>query len=436
MWINYIKIKMKALSLFSTAFVCFIIVASINYVKAVSTLTVDCQDKIRQATHCASGSLYGLIENKPADFDKFVAPLHPFAFNNPARSGNGRQQPIGDAIKVGQRLAGSPGAKVSIRLADILPGWPYRWPNMDSWLNEVKSVIRDKKSAGLNNVYGYEIWNEPDGTWKNPSGVNFNQLWKQTYDTIRQNDPNEKIIGPCYSWYRENDLKSFLQFTIANNCVPDIVCWHELSGIEGVSSHFRSYRNMEKSLGLKELPISINEYCDASHDLEGQPGSSARFIGKFERYKIDSGMITWWFVPLPGRLGSLMASDNQPGAGWFLYKWYGDMNGDMVQVKPPNDDSKFIDGAACVNSGEGYISFILGGPNDGSVNAEFKNIPNFIGSTANVKVEKVDWTSKDTPSNGPVTISENKVAVNNGQLSVNIPNTNGNSGYRIYITKG
>ena len=147
-------------------------------------------------------------------------------------------------------------------------------------------------------------------------------------------------------------------------------------------------------------------------------------------------MITWWFVPNPGRLGSLMATDTQKGAGWYFYKWYGDMTGNMVQVTPPNDDSKYVDGAACVDSNQKYISFILGGPNDGSINANFKNIPSFIGSVANVKVEKIDWKNKDTVSYGPNTIFEKKFYVNNGQLSINIPGTNGSSGYRVFITKG
>ena len=156
------------------------------------------------------------------------------------------------------------------------------------------TFIADKKASGLTNWYCLEPWNEPDGTWKDAEGINFNQLWKQTYDFIRQNDLNEKIIGPCYNWYQENKLKDFLQFAKSNNCIPDIIFWHELSGIEGVSSHLKAYRNLEKSLGINELPITINEYCDANHDLEGQPGSSALFIGKFERYKVDSSMITWW----------------------------------------------------------------------------------------------------------------------------------------------
>ena len=420
---------------FTIILLSFFIVSLFNYASS-HTLSIDCSNKLREVTHCASGSLYGLIENKPNNFNSLVAPLKPHVFNNPARGSNGHQQPFGDAIKVAERLVASPGSSVSIRLADILPGWPYRFPGLDNWLNEVKSFINDKKHSGLTNWYGYEIWNEPDGTWKDPNGLNFNLFWKQTYDVIKQNNPDEKIIGPCYSWYQENRLKDFLSFTKSNNCLPDIVCWHELSGIDGMSSHFRSYRELEKSLGIPELPISINEYCDAEHSLEGQPGSSARFIGKFERYKIDSAMITWWFVPLPGRLGSLLASDTEKGAGWFLYKWYGDMTGDMVYVTPPNDNSNLVDGAACVDSQQEYISFIVGGPNDGTITAEFKNIPSFIGSNANVKVEKVDWVSKDTVSNGPATVFEQSFEVNNGQLSVTIPQTNNNSGYRIYITKG
>jgi len=417
---------------FISLFVAFVLlVASVT--EATHTLTVDCNSKIRKSTHCASGSLYGLIENKPADYNSLVAPLHPYVFNNPARAGNGRQQPIGDAIKVARRLASTPGAKVSIRLADVLPGWPYGYKNMQHWKDEIKSFVNDKKASGLTNWYGYEIWNEPDGTWKNNNG-NFNDFWKQTYQYLRQIDPNEKIIGPSLSWYNEARIKEFLQYAKANNCLPDIISWHELSGIDGMSSHFRSYRNLERSLGIKELPISINEYCDAKHELEGQPGSSARFIGKFERYKIDTGMITWWFVPLPGRLGSLLATDTQKGAGWYLYKWYGDMNGDMVSVTPPKDDSNLVDGAASVDDQTKTVRFIFGGPNDGSINAIFKNLPSFVGSNPTVKVEKVDWKNKDTPSNGPTTISEKKYNVSNGQLTINVPGTNESSGYHIIIT--
>jgi len=307
---------------------------------------------------------------------------------------------------------------------------------MTSWLNQVKSFIADKKASGRDNFYGYEIWNEPDGTWNSANGT-FHDMWKQTYDVIRANDPGAKIIGPCDSFYSRTRLSSFLSFCKSNNCMPDIMSWHELGGgAEAVSPHLRDYRALEASLGISALPISINEYCDPDHSLEGQPGSSARYIAKFERYKVESACISWWFVPSPGRLGSLLATNTQKGAGWYFYKWYGDMSGNMVSVTPPTDDSNLVDGAACVDSSARYISFIFGGPNDGTINTTIKNIPAFIGSTASVKIEKIDWVSKDTVSNGTTTISNSNYSVVNGQISVSLSGCNNSSGYRIYITPG
>ena len=405
---------------------------------AANSMTVDCANVLRGVTHCANGSLYGVTESIPADVNGLIAPLNPYVLRNPARGSTGNQHAFGDAILVSAKLTSVPGAKVSIDLADMLPGWPYKWPGMTSWLNQVKAFIADKKASGRDNFYGYEIWNEPDGTWNSANGT-FHDMWKQTYDVIRANDPGAKIIGPCDSFYSHTRLSSFLSFCKSNNCMPDIMSWHELGGgggAEVVSPHLRDYRALEASLGINALPISINEYCDPDHSLEGQPGSSARYIAKFERYKVESACISWWFVPSPGRLGSLLATNTQKGAGWYFYKWYGDMSGNMVSVTPPNDDSNQVDGAACVDSNARYISFIFGGPNDGTINTTIKNIPSFIGSTASVKIEKIDWISKDTVSNGTTTISSSNYSVVNGQISVSLSGCNNSSGYRIYITPG
>ena len=260
-------------------------------------------------------------------------------------------------------------------------------------------------------------------------------MWKEVYNFIRANDPSAKIIGPSFSYYNSSRMNSFMTYCKNNNCVPDIICWHELSGgPKTIPSNIKNYRSIETSLGISPRPISINEYCDPTHELEGQPGSSARFIAKFEREKVDSACITWWFTAYPGRLGSLLATDTQKGAGWYFYKWYGDMSGNMVRVSSANDTNDNIDGAACVDTNAKYISFIFGGPNDGSINAVFKNLPSFIGSTATVKVERVDWKNKDTVCNGTVTMSTSNYNVSNGQISVNVSGLNASSGYRIYIT--
>jgi len=321
-------------------------------VRATFNLTVNLSTTLRGVTHCASGSLYGVTETKPSDLS-LVTSLNPRMFTNPARAGSGYQQPIGAAIPVTQRGLGG---KVTVRLADICPNWPYTFPGMSSWLSKVTSVINDKKSAGIS-IYAYEIWNEPVYTWNTANGT-FNNMWHQTYDLIRSLDPNVKIMGPSEGYYDRNMMSSFLSFCSSNGCMPDIISWHELGtgNISNVSANIASCKT------LTSLPISINEYCDENHNYEGAPGSSARYIAKFERAKIDSACISWWFTNAPGRLGSLLANDNGgKGGGWWFYKWYGDMTGNMVSVTPPNDASTGVDGFACVDSGARYASICFGG---------------------------------------------------------------------------
>ena len=88
---------------------------------AAVNLGVSLGDSIRPVTHVATGSLYGITETLPSDIDKDLAPLKPNVFLAPARSGNGRQQGIGGAFLVAPRVEAI-GAKVQIRLADVLPG--------------------------------------------------------------------------------------------------------------------------------------------------------------------------------------------------------------------------------------------------------------------------------------------------------------------------
>jgi len=159
--------KVNNLSLILSSF----IASPFLLINASNDFSIDCENKLREATHCASGSLYGIIEDIPNDFS-LVSDLHPFVFRNPARGGNGNQHPFGDAIAVTKRLKESPGALMSVDLADILPFWPYQWPGLDNWLNEIKSFIADKQASGLDNWYGLEIWNEPDGTWEDSNGLN------------------------------------------------------------------------------------------------------------------------------------------------------------------------------------------------------------------------------------------------------------------------
>lgn len=227
--------------------------------------------------------LYGVTETLPSDITNLVAPLKPNVFAQPALSGAGRQQPIGAALKVSERLVNTT-AKVQIRLPDVLPGWPYNWPGQSSFLNTCTSVINSKKSSGRTNYDGYEIWNEPDGTWKSSNGDFHSTCWKPTYNLIRSLDPTARIIGPSYSYYNSNSMKNFLTYCKNNNCLPDVISWHQW-GSAGLVGAIENYRALEASLGITPRAISINEYSSRLSDpYEGCPGYCVPFIAKFERH--------------------------------------------------------------------------------------------------------------------------------------------------------
>jgi len=400
---------------------------------AATTLSVSLSDSIRPVTHCAGGSLYGITETLPADIAGMVAPHKAHSYRNPAMAGAGHQHDIGGAIKVSERLA-STGSKVQFLLADVLPNWPYKWVSTADYKSQVTTVINAKIASGRSNYSGYEIWNEPNGTWQTANGDINTVCWKPIYDLIRSLDPTAKIIGPSYSYYNNASMSSFLTWAKANNCLPDIICWHQW-GVAGFADAYQSYRALETSLGISPRDISINEYSSKTSDpYEGCPGYSVPFIAKFERYKIESAMISWWFTAYPGRMGSLLTPANTKGGGWYLYKWYGDMSGYMAKTTPPNDKSDGVDAFASVDNSQQVASIVLGGNTLGAVDVKVGGVPAWMGSSVDVKLESVTWVNKDQAVSGTSVVSTTKYAVTNGSFTVPVNIANVFYAYRLTVT--
>ncbi len=428
---KFISSKVKRIFALSLA----IVIAQGAY--SAATLKVDLTDSIRPVTHCASGSLYGLTETLPSDIPGLVAPLKCNLFCLPPEGGSGNQHPFGDGFIAAERLKGTT-AKVQITFPDLLPYWPYSWPGQQSWLNSVSKYLDKKVNGGYDNIDSYVIWNEPDGTWKSTNGDLNTVVWKPTYDLIRQKDPGTKIVGPCISYYNSSRMKDFLTFCKNNNCMPDLICWHQW-GSEGFIGAVEDVHRIERELGLPtDYPLCINEYCAGATDdkkkYEGCPGYSVPFIAKFERNNVESATISWWFTNLPGRLGSLLTANNEKGGGWWLYKWYGDMEGYMAMVTPPNDKSDGVDGFAAVDRKQYCASLVLGGNTEGDVNVVFSKLPDFLGGKVHVKIERVTWKSKDTPVSSTDLISETDMSVDGSGLTVPVKIESKLYGYRVLLT--
>lgn len=410
--------------------------ALLNFAFAAETVQVDLTDSMRTVTHVASGSLYGITKDLPLDINKFVKPLKPNSFCQPSHASNGNQHNNGaGAFDISPRLEGTTG-KIQITLADEFPGWPYKFSNMNDWLDRVKNIIAERQAARVQNFDGYVIWNEPYGTFinQNNNGKTENDyydLWKKTYDVIRELDPKQKIVGPSFSYFNSQRVENFIKFCVQNNCLPDVFSWHQW-GSGGIPGSVSAYRDFEKKYNITPKAISINEYSSSEHLEEGCPGVSVPFIAKFERHGVESAMISWWHTKYPGRLGSLLTPQNERGGGWWLYKWYGDMEGYMARTTPPKDNSDKVDAFANVNRKNKTASVVVGGNTLGDINVDIK-IPALLTNKVKVDIEYVTWKDKDSPVDTTTFISSDEYNVNSGKISVPIKIENVNYAYRILL---
>jgi len=319
--------------------------------RAPTVLTVDVSRPVKPVDHAASGALYG-IGDAGWPPDQWIAPIRPKMFTQPPPGAgqlpNLEPAPVGDTLKVWPTAARN-GAVVTVRLPDIFPTFPYQWQGDDFWYAQVANMVRATLASGATNIYGYEIWNEPQWTW-NPSWGDYFVMWQRTFHLIRSLDPTAAIIGPSYDRDYENGLRQFMTMAAASGTVPDIVSWHQLGPVDGlnIGPRVAFYRALEQQLGVSPRRISINEY--GSPRDAGVPGWLARFVSRMERAKVDTANLAFWHKP--GRLADLLvpvgggsgpAFQAEPTGNYWLFEWYGDMTGQMVQTTGPTDTGRFIE---------------------------------------------------------------------------------------------
>jgi hypothetical protein len=184
------------------------------------------------------------------------------------------------------------------------------------------------------------------------------------------------------------------------------------------------------SLGISPRPIIIEEY--GTRTEVGVPGALVGYIAKFER-----AGVTWADLPFWNQYGTmgdtLVSTGGAPNAAWWLYKWYGDMSGQMVATVPPAQTG--IDGAAAVNSARNQVSVIFGGGSGSSavtVNG-LSSLAGF-GTTAHAVLEQVVSQGRTTPVSGTQTISAADYPVSNGSITVPVDAMNPANGYHLVVT--
>ena len=241
-------------------------------------------------------------------------------------------------------------------------------------------------ATSISNINGWELWNEPDWTWNTTSAGSFNAGWVTTYQRVRAKDALTPIVGPSTSVYNETFMRSFLTYAKANNALPDIICWHELSAASNIASDIANYRALETYWGSPRCP-------SPSTSTRRRPRSTslaavASYIAKFERGGVDNAERAFWYEY--GTVNGLTVN-NQPTGSWWLYKWYGDMAGNMVTTTPPSQTG--LDGFASYDPTRKIVSIVAGAAS-GTNSVKVTGL-SALGSTVKVTIES-------TPASRPL----------------------------------
>ncbi|HEY0247958.1 MAG TPA: hypothetical protein VGC45_06820 [Gryllotalpicola sp.] len=394
-----------------------------------SILTVDLGHDLRPVTHVGSGGLYALATaTDPAR--PLIAPLHLNQLTQPPpgvrQLGNGASTPTGDALKVAASAA-SVGAKIYIRMPDIYSDFPYHWVSWDDWLGKVRAMVEARLAdPAATSIDGWELWNEPDWTWDTAHAGDFDSGWVRSYRAVRALDPTTPIVGPSFSEYDPGEMADFLANAKATNTIPDTISWHELaagtSGWSDIGSHVADYRALEKSLGIGPLPISVNEY--AAKDAIDSPSGSLHFLAQFERAGVANAARAYWYES--GTIGGLIWQGRPTGVYW-LYDWYGSMDGRIVAVTP----SAGQDGVASYDGHRHIATVLVGG--EGGTNTIRITGASALGAHVSVSILRTDATGRHQAMRRPVPVEKTHVRTDNGTVTVMLDKQMKSSAYEIVI---
>lgn len=437
------------------------------------TLEIDASVSMGEVSTRATGYLYGVAQNGVPD----AAMVESIDVSSVSQKViGGLQHPIGDVDEAAPLLDNCD--YITVYLQDAFDTWYYCWEEIGNLRAEgtydcmefvrerYHPLVAEKVTALKDKDYAdrlvYCPYNEADnavwfgtpsedGTWQmfdDAAKFRFYAAWEETYELIRSIDPDAVIGGPGNCDYDSYEIRHFLEYCKENNCLPDIMIYHELGDKSAfyLQDHVDDYRRIEKDLGIGELPIIITEY-GTMYEC-GAPADMLKYVVNIENAGVY-GNIAYW--RLANNLCDTAADNNSPNSNWWLFRWYADMEGDLLQSKiidifhsdfenaiKYNYDRFHYDGftgIASLTEEKDEINIICGGC-DYSSGISFKNLRETnLGKKVNVKIESVYYEGLSGIVNSPITVSEYTANVVFGKLRVDIENPDPTAIYHVVITE-
>ena len=376
----------------------------------------------------ASGALYGLYD-QGVPTSNLIQGMGMVTTDTKAQ--DGQQHPGSDALEIAKPFVASGGGSIYIYMTDVYRNFPYERTTYAQYQGYMKTEVEQVLTSPYRSRIILVPYNEPDGNWFSGLTTNaatlaaFEAEWLQTYNFIKGLWPQARIAGPNLSGFYPAALGSFLQFCLANHCLPAVMTWHELAVASTVRTDVAAYRALETTVGLPHhLPINIDEYA-ARYQLTS-PGQMVAWLSALEAEKVDGDLAYW---NINGTLGDSVAQQDIPNAQWWLYNWYSSLSGHTVAVTTPDgntDDT--LQGLATLDTAKRQARIIMGGGPAGPEGVTVKDIsPAIFGHTVHATIFQDRWSGMTGAAAEPTRTYDADVPVGSDG-SITLPVTNGDQG--------
>lgn len=426
------------------------------------TLTVDFGTTTGAFRGGATGTLYG-FGDVGVPTTALVNGAH--VTNSSQRAPYGTQHPSGDALRVEDGFFAKHGEELAIYIQDYYPDWSYNGgkrpgdtrtydqatgtyteePNGIWDYLEIVEFVTEAVATQSDHPEKYLFipFNEPDGGNWYPSWATQREQflgdWSAVHAKIQEvwqahGLGHARIGGPGDTRWQPERSADFLTYTRDHDNLPDVFIWHEL-GIDNLAtyrSHFADYRALEQRLGISPIHVNITEY-GMLRDM-GVPGQLVQWLSMFEDTKVDAQTAYWNYA---GNLSDNTARPGGANAGWWMFKWYGDLAGSQtVRVTPPEPDTvDTLQGIGAVDTGNRRATVLYGGT-DSDVRLDLRGLdPKVFGRTVDVEVREVALTGAEGLAGTPrVVHAVDGARVAGGSLDLTLPTYDRYAAYQVVVT--
>ncbi len=428
----------------------YVLADVVRFVK--EDVSVDFSYAGEMPTHRGTGILHSFSAVAPDPV--YVNPLSPNLFRVMEKSWNGDPNTGAFASYARMRQYTS---HIQLVVSD---SWGYDrtdFPgdggNWAPWETTVANLAQRAVNAG--NTYEWDLWNEPDiqSFWPR-SRDQFFETWRRAFVQVRAKVPNATIVGPSMAVYSDEFFQSFLTYCKNNNCLPDVLSWHQIPESTTlyydpgrgttVTDRVARLKTWMAANGINITRFSINEYMYETEQTK--PGTVVWMLQDLERAKVESAAHTCWNDPLGGfngfnqSLDGLLTPDGQPRSTWWTYKAYGELSGKMTKIDP---DRGTVRGVASYNATTKEARLVLGremGYFGGTVNvpltlAHLTHTGLFAeGERVRIVANRIADSGANALAAPPAAVDTTAVVVN-GALRFTLPNFGPSDAYSVLIAK-